>query len=526
MESGGFLSRTVPSVGSEPADSRGGWRAARFLLAVGFLERIGFYGVQANLIMYLNGPLGMSTAAAAASVNAWAGTVQVLPLVGALAADSRLGRYRAVLAAGVLYLLSLGMLTVSSTLQTPQPHAGSSPSPSSARLVLFYIALYLLALAQGFHRPCAEALGADQFATTSEAEGDRSALAASRSSYFNWFHFSISWGYAIATAGLSYVEDNLGWAIGFAACWATMVLYLAFFLLGTRTYRAEKPVSGRSFTEIAWDWAARVLRRKDATEDTTAERLVAPEREDESKGLVAKLLPIWVTSLVFAAIYSQLYTLFTKQSSTLDRRLGGATGPVVPPAALQVFVSVTMIAVLPVYDRVLVPLVRRFTRHHAGITPLQRIGAGMAMSGVTMVVAAVVEGRRLRVARDAGLVDRPDVALPMSLWWVVPQYVMIGVSTVLAEIGLEEFFYDQVPDAMRSVGLALSLSAMGAGSYASSVLVSVIDWATRNWGAESWFSDNLNRAHLDYFYWLLAGLAAFEVAAFLHFASRYVYRKV
>jgi len=54
----------------------------------------------------------------------------------------------------------------------------------------------------------------------------------------------------------------------------------------------------------------------------------------------------------------------------------------------------------------------------------------------------------------------------------------------------------------------------------------VIDWATRNWGAESWFSDNLNRAHLDYFYWLLAGLAALEVATFLHFASRYAYRKV
>lgn len=163
------------------------------------------------------------------------------------------------------------MLTVSSTLHTPQPHAGSSAS--SARLALFYIALYLLALAQGFHRPCAEALGADQFATTtSEAEGDRSApTAASRSSYFNWFHyFSISWGYAIATAGLSYVDDNVGWTVGFAAWWATMVLYLAVFLLGTRTYRAEKPVSGRSFTEAALDWVARVLRRKDATD--TSER--------------------------------------------------------------------------------------------------------------------------------------------------------------------------------------------------------------------------------------------------------------
>lgn len=72
---------------------------------VGFLERIGFYGVQGNLIMFMTGPLGMPTAAADAGVNAWAGTVQVLPLVGALAADSRLGRYRAILAAGVLYLL-------------------------------------------------------------------------------------------------------------------------------------------------------------------------------------------------------------------------------------------------------------------------------------------------------------------------------------------------------------------------------------------------------------------------------------
>jgi solute carrier family 15 (peptide/histidine transporter), member 3/4 len=76
---------------------------------VAFLERLGFYGVQGNLIMYLTGPLGMPTAAAAAGVNAWAGTVQVLPLVGALAADTRLGRYRAVLAAGVLYLLACAM---------------------------------------------------------------------------------------------------------------------------------------------------------------------------------------------------------------------------------------------------------------------------------------------------------------------------------------------------------------------------------------------------------------------------------
>ncbi|KAL6616458.1 hypothetical protein ACP70R_038728 [Stipagrostis hirtigluma subsp. patula] len=500
MESGELLPLPGPAVGSKH-DGRGGWRAARFILAVVFLERVAFVGVQGNLIMYLTGPLSMSTAAAAANVNAWIGTVQVLPLVGAIVADSRLGRYRAVLVAGALYLLSLGILTVTSTLR-------------SQILAFFSIALYLLALAQGFHMPCVEALGADQFAPS---DGDPSARA-SHSSYFNWFHFAVSWGYAISTTALSYVEENVGWTVGFGACWAVMVIYLAVFLLGTRTYRAERPVHGGSLAETVWAWAARIFGRKDATD---RERLLNRESE-EGKGLVVKLLPIWLTSIVFTAIFSQVFTLFTKQGSTLDRRLGSA-GLVVPPAALQCLVSITFITMLPVYDRVLVPLARRLTGHHAGVTTLQRVGAGMAMSGVTMVAAALVEARRLRVARDAGLVDRPDVAVPMSLWWLVPQYVLLGLAGALATIGLEEFFYSQVPDALHSVGVALSMSAMGAGNYVSGMLVSAIDWATRSSG-ESWFCDNLNRAHVDYFYWLLAGLAAVEVAVFLYLAKRYVYR--
>ncbi|TKW17952.1 hypothetical protein SEVIR_5G402400v4 [Setaria viridis] len=519
MESGGdgeLLRRPGPSVGSKP-DVRGGWRATFYLVVVAFLERLGFYGVQGNLIMYLTGPLGMPTASAAAGVNAWAGTVLVLPLVGALAADSRLGRYRAVLAAGVLYLLSLGMLTASSALQTARPHSGSSaPSTTSpAHLTFIYVALYLLALAQGFHRPCAEALGADQFALSDDG-GDPSSRA-SRSSYFNWFHFSISWGYAISTTALSYVEDNAGWTAGFGACWATMAFSLAVFLLGARTYRAEEPVGDGRFLETVRAWAARVFRRKDAT---STERLLDRQPE-KGKGLVVKLLPIWLGAIVYAAVTSQVYTLFTKQGSTLDRRLG--TGLVVPPAALQCLVSITFIAVLPVYDRAFVPLARRVTGHPAGVTTLQRIGAGMSMSCVAMVVAALVEGRRLRVATDAGIVDRPDLAVPMSLCWVVPQYVLMGLAMALADVGLEEFFYDQLPDAVRSVGLALCLSAMGAGSYASGVLVSAVDWATRG-GRESWISDNLNRAHLDYFYWLLAGLVALDVAVFLYFSKRFVYR--
>ncbi|XP_044977547.1 protein NRT1/ PTR FAMILY 5.10-like [Hordeum vulgare subsp. vulgare] len=502
-------------------DGRGGWRAALFIVAVGFLERIGFTGVGGNLITYLTGPLGMSTAAAAAGVNAWSGTVLVLPLVGALAADSRLGRYRAVLIAGVLYLLSLGMLTVSSMLQTSHLRPAGchnttstcSPPPSAsspARIAFFYTAVYLLALAQGFHMPCSEALGADQFDPS---------LSASRSSYFNWFHFSISWGYAIAAIVITYIEENVGWTVGFAVCWATMVVYLVVFLLGSRTYRVEQPVDSSSLAQLT---KKLIFSRADATD---TQRLLATGQNMDDNGFLGKLLPIWLSSIVIAAATSQVSTLFTKQGSTMDRRLGAATGLVVPPAALQCFVSFTYIALVPVYDRALVPLARRLTRHPAGVTMLQRIGAGMVMSCVTMVVAGLVEAKRLRVATDAGLLDRPDVAVPMSLWWLVPQYVLVGFTEVFCFIGLEEFFYDQVPDGLRSVGLALCLSIFGVGSYASGMLVWAVDWATTRGGGESWFADNLNRAHLDYFYWILAGLSALQVAVFLYFANRYVYRK-
>ncbi|KAG8038805.1 hypothetical protein GUJ93_ZPchr0643g7041 [Zizania palustris] len=345
MESGGLLqlARSEPCPVSKP-DGRGGWRAALFVIAIGFLERIGFYGVQGNLIMYLTGPMGMSTAAAAAAANVWGGTVLVLTLVGALAGDSRLGRYRAVVAAGVLYLLSLGMLMVSSMLQaTHPPHpvschdaakACSPPPPPVGHLVLFYAALYLLALAQGFHKPCSEALGADQFAPSDA--GAR----ASRSSYFNWYHFALSWGYATSTSLLSYVEDNVGWTVGFAACWVTMVVYLAVFLLGTGTYRVEQPVDVPPLTRLAETsaaaaraWMAKVFSpNKDAVR---TERLLAKEGvEVDGKGFHVKLLPIWVTSIVFAAIVSQDNTLFTKQGSTMDRRVGAAGGLVVPAAAL------------------------------------------------------------------------------------------------------------------------------------------------------------------------------------------------
>ncbi|KAL2893521.1 Protein NRT1/ PTR FAMILY 5.10 [Bienertia sinuspersici] len=131
-----------------------------------------------------------------------------------------------------------------------------------------------------------------------------------------------------------------------------------------------------------------------------------------------------------------------------------------------------------------------------------------------MAVAAVIERKRLMVAVQHGLIDLPHITIPMSIWWLLPQYVFFGILEAFTMVGLQEFFYSQVPNELRSVGLSLYLSIFGLGGLLSSFLVSLINKASSRGGGESWFPDNLNRAHLDYFYWLLAGLQYHRFGSF------------
>ncbi|VAH07729.1 unnamed protein product [Triticum turgidum subsp. durum] len=531
-----------------PRASTGRWRSALFIIAVEIAERFSFYGVSANLISYLTGPLGESNAKAAAAINAWNGVAQLLPLLGAALADSCLGRYRTILIASLLYILGLGMLALS-TLLSPGNHKCSNtdggtpcPPPSGLQMAAFYTSLYLVALAQGGHKPCVQAFGADQF----DASHPREAV--SRSSFFNWWYFGICAGTAVTLVFLSYIQDNIGWGLGFGIPCVVMLCALAVFLLGARTYRyyasdgKQRSLFARA-GEAFGAWRSR--RRKSsplAVSDSHEGRrpaTQAPEYsaqvDEEEQGVVVRnadlveevkgvlrLFPIWATCLIYAVAFSQSSTFFTKQAATLDRHVGKRVQ--VPPAALQSFISITIVVFMPIYDRAIVPLARRCTGVSSGITMLQRIGVGMVLSLVSMVVAALVETRRLRIAADAGLADLPRVPVPMSLWWMVPQYVLFGAADVFTMVGLQEFFYDQVPDKLRSIGLALYLSIFGIGSFISSGLVSGIDKWTSERGP-SWFSNNLNRGHLDYFYWLIAALSALELVVYVFFAVTFKYKK-
>ncbi|CAK8564672.1 unnamed protein product [Lathyrus sativus] len=512
----------------------GGWKAASFIISVEVAERFAYYGITSNLINYLTGPLGQSTVTAAENVNIWSGTASLLPLLGAFLADSFLGRYRTIAIASLIYILALSLLTLSATL----------PSNVDGQAILFFFSLYLVAFAQGGHKPCVQAFGADQFDINHPQERR------SRSSFFNWWYFTFTAGVFVSVSILNYIQDNVGWVLGFGIPCIGMLIALSLFLLGTWTYRFNIPEDQQRgpFSRIGRVFFVALTNFQTSQEEPPPSLLHQPSQQfsflnkaliasegtkekgkacsvsevEEAKAIL-RLVPIWATSLIFAIVFSQSSTFFTKQGVTLDRKI--LPGFYVPPASLQSFISLSIVLFIPIYDRIIVPIARTFTGKPSGITMLQRIGTGMLFSVISMVIAAFVEMKRLKVARDHGLIDMPGVTIPMSIWWLIPQYVLFGVSDVFTMVGLQEFFYDQVPDELRSMGLSLYLSIFGVGSFLSSFLISAIQKGTSKDGGDGWFASNLNRAHLDYFYALLAVLSVVELSAFLFFSKSYVYKR-
>lgn len=128
-------------------------------------------------------------------------------------------------------LLTLSALLVPITSENKEV---ASASPSSLLNVLFFFSLYLVAIGQSGHKPCVQAFGADQFDEKDTREKR------DRSSFFNWWYLSMSAGICLAIVVVVYIQEAVGWALGFGIPCVFMVISLVLFVAGRRNYRYSK----------------------------------------------------------------------------------------------------------------------------------------------------------------------------------------------------------------------------------------------------------------------------------------------
>ncbi|CAI8617683.1 unnamed protein product [Vicia faba] len=430
----------------------GNWRACPFILANECCERLAFFGIATNLVTYLTTKLHEGNASAARNVSIWQGTCYLTPLIGAVLADGYWGRYWTIAVFSMIYFLGICILTVSASVPSLKP---------------------------------ADCLGSISLMTLIPRKEPRRLPFSTGTSLYRFQKPMGSPITRVCQVVLASVRKQ------------NLVVPEDSSLL----YEIPDKISGveRSHKLMHhddlryFDRAAVVSDSENRSgEYSNPWRLCTVTQVEELKILI-RVFPIWATGIVFSAVYAQMSTLFVEQGTMMDTNIGSFK---LSPASLSIFDMVSVVLWVPVYDRILVPIARKCTGKKRGLSVFQRIGIGHFISGLCMLSAAIVEIKRLQLARKLDLVDKP-VAVPLSVLWQTPQYFLLGASEVFTFIGQFEFFYNESPDAMRTLC-----------------------------GRLGWIPDNLNNGHLDYFFLLLSGLGLLNLMVFIIAAKMYKQKKV
>ncbi|XXG51005.1 hypothetical protein AAC387_Pa02g4877 [Persea americana] len=511
-----------------------------FIFANEICEKLAVAGFAVNMVSYLTQQLHMPLTKAANTLTNFGGTAALTTLLGAFIADAFAGRFWTVTLGSIIHQMGMICLTLSAVLPQLRPPSCTGnevcKEATQAQLSVLYASLVLTAIGSGGIRPNVVAYGADQFDETDPNEK-------TKMWNFNWYYFSISLLVLIAVTVIVYIQENVGnfkpsgspftrlTQVMVAACRKRNLAMVSDpsllyeneeldaaitangILLHTGQFRFfDKAAIVTEEDQVRWPPSSSPDKPRNLS------RLGTVHRVEELKSIL-RMGPIWASGIIIITAAVQQGTFTVQQARTMDRHLTPSFQ--IPPGSMSVFTIVSLLTTISIYDRLLIPAVRRFTGLDRGISFLHRMGVGLAISVLATFVAGFVEIKRKRAASAHGLLDSPDATIPISVFWLIPQQAIYGIAEAFMSIGQLEFFYDQSPESMRSTATALFWTSISAGSYLSSLLVTIIQHST------DWLSDNnINRARLEYFYWLIALLELFNLGFYVLCARFYTFKPI
>jgi dipeptide/tripeptide permease len=131
-----------------------------------------------------------------------------------------------------------------SSLQPPKCDPTTScEEVNGAKALMLFGGLYLVALGVGGIKGSLAPHGAEQF------DEDTVSGRKHRSTFFNYYIFSLACGALIAVTFVVWIEDNIGWKWGFGISTITIFLSIPVFFAGSTKYRNKIP-TGSPLTTI------------------------------------------------------------------------------------------------------------------------------------------------------------------------------------------------------------------------------------------------------------------------------------
>ncbi|KAJ4978039.1 hypothetical protein NE237_008819 [Protea cynaroides] len=533
------------------ARKRGGWITFPFITVGVMGLTLASMGLVSNLIVYLIQDFNVKSVDAAQISNIVNGCNSLFPIAGAIVADSLFGCFSVITFSSIVSLLGMILLTLMATLRSLRPSEGETPS--RLQLGVLYSALMLASIGLGGTRFTIATMGADQFPKAKD-----------QGVFFNWYFFTLYIANIISFTAIVYVQDSIGWGLGFGLCVGTNAVGLAIFLAGKRYYRRVKP-KGSPFISLArvlvatirkWKlvWVSsetqsnqssyyhaktevsklpssapsqsfRFLNRAalktegDIRPDGSIAkpwRLCTVEQVEDLKTLL-KLFPLWSSGIFISVPIGIQMSLTVLQALTMDRHIGPQFQ--IPAGSFLVFTFVSTAIAIYVADRFLPSTWRRLTG--CSLTPLQGIGIGHVLNIMGMAGFALVESRRLHVVQSHHLEDQTgSTVVPMSALWLAVPLAIVGVGEAFHFPGQVSLFYQEFPMPLRNTATAMVSLLLAIGFYMSTVVIDLVRRLT------SWLPNNINQGRMNNVFWMLVVIGVANFGYYLVCAKLYKYQIV
>ncbi|KAF2871030.1 oligopeptide transporter [Massariosphaeria phaeospora] len=409
------------------------------------------------------------------------------PLFGAFIADQYLGRYTTIQWANFISLIGHVVLLVAAL-----PPIIVSPMKA---IVPFSIGLILMGVGFGGLKSNMSTLVVEQIPDTklqisTNKKGHRVLVdpGATRARVLLYFYSMINIGSITGMISGVYAEKFVGFYLSFAVP-TVVIIVCPLMLMWVRRrfpdYRSTPPsqsVLGNMFKLCAlamkgqWSWNPvqlyRNLQHPDFWNRVKPSRITNPPAwmtfedswiDEVSHGIQACKVFIWYPLLWPA--HKQQSSNMTSQAATL--RLGS-----IPNDLLITLNPLFCIILTPIYAHIIYP---RLARYGIRFALTKRIALGFLSAAVAMACAATLQhfiyatspcGRFTSKCRATANADSR-----LSLWYQLPVYFFIANSEVLAAVTGMQYAFQQAPQNMRSLVMALFLfTQAGASAFAQAML--------------------------------------------------------
>ncbi|MDT3275465.1 POT family MFS transporter [Shewanella sp. SP2S2-4] len=428
-------------------------RQIPYIIASEACERFSFYGMRNILTPFLMTALLLSIpeelrgTMAKDVFHSFVIGVYFFPLLGGWIADRFFGKYNTILWLSLIYCVGHAFLAI-----------------FEHSIQGFYTGLFLIALGSGGIKPLVSSFMGDQFDQTNKTLAQKA---------FDLFYFTINFGSFFASLSMPLLLKYYGAAVAFGIPGVLMFIATVFFWLGRKRYvhMPPEPKNPHGFlpvirtallTKIAGQAniglvlaLVGIISAAYALVNIPTLGIVAglccalvlvmgfvgagaSLQLERARGIHPDIAVDGVRSvlriLILFALVTPFWSLFDQKASTWILQANDMSKPAwFEPAMMQALNPLLVMLLIPFNNFVLYPAIERMG---VKLTALRKMGAGIAITGVSWIVVGSIQ-----LVMDGGSA--------LSIFWQIVPYALLTFGEVLVSATGLEFAYSQAPKAMK-----------------------------------------------------------------------------